>query len=271
MIDWSKPLTVEEMYGDWDYEAAVAALERSLNPRRGSSIFDTVESLGMGPGDKVLDIGGRDGTHGLMMAERFGCRVTSVDPAPASIADGQKKVAQHEYGDRVQVVLGAIEDIPAPENEFDLIFSRDMMGHVADQALGFAECARVLKPGGAMVVHAVHGTGLLEPDEAVWVAGATATHLHNIDSSGFEGRVVGAGFVIENLEMIGSEWYEANQEAGVSANYLLQISRMRRAEKDLVEELGEFAYRSMYGNALYGVYILIGKLETRLYVLRLPA
>lgn len=270
MINWSKPIAVEEMYGDWDYESAVAALDRSLDPRRSSSIFDTVESLSIGPGDKVLDIGGRDGTHGLMMAERFGCRVVSVDPSPANFADGQKNVADHEYGGQVEVVLGAIEDIPTRDDEFDLIFSRDMMGHVADQAHGFAECARVLKPGRAMVVHLVVGTELLEPEEAVRVSAATATHLANLDPVGVEERILGAGFAIEDLELIGSEWYEAAQEAGVSANYALQISRLRRAERELVEELGELAYRSVYGNALYGVYLLIGKLETRLYVLRLP-
>jgi cyclopropane fatty-acyl-phospholipid synthase-like methyltransferase len=84
------------MYGDWDYEAAVAALDRSLNLRTSRSIFDTVESLGIGAGDIVLDIGGRDGFHGLAMAERFGCRVMSVDPAPANIADGLRIVAEHE-------------------------------------------------------------------------------------------------------------------------------------------------------------------------------
>ena len=78
MVDsWPKPITVEEMYGDWDYEAAVELLEHSLNPRRAASIFDTVEAVGIGADDVVLDIGGRDGHHGLVMAERFGCRRTT--------------------------------------------------------------------------------------------------------------------------------------------------------------------------------------------------
>ncbi|MCP3997981.1 MAG: methyltransferase domain-containing protein [bacterium] len=269
-INWSKPITVEEMYGDWDYETAVAALERSLNPRRAASIFDTVASLGIGAGDRVLDIGGRDGHHGLQMAERFGCSVMSVDPAPANIADGLKKVAEHEYGDSVEIVQGAIEQIPAEDNQFDLVFSRDMMGHVADRAGGLAECARVLKPGGAMVVHEVVATDLLEPREAELVCAATATVPRNLDAGLFEEDLRGAGFTIEALDLVGSEWYEASQEAGVGANYAMQISRLRRAQDELLEELGDMAYRSMYGNALWGIFILIGKLETRLYTLRLP-
>ena len=34
--------TVEQMYGDWDYEAAVAALDRGLDPRPGTTLFDTL-------------------------------------------------------------------------------------------------------------------------------------------------------------------------------------------------------------------------------------
>ena len=55
--NWSKPVTVEEMYGDWDWEAAVAAVDRSLDPRPHSSIIDMFGALGPGPGDVVLDIG----------------------------------------------------------------------------------------------------------------------------------------------------------------------------------------------------------------------
>jgi len=36
-------MTVDEMYGDWDWEAAVAAVGRSLDPRPHTSIFDTLE------------------------------------------------------------------------------------------------------------------------------------------------------------------------------------------------------------------------------------
>lgn len=69
--NWQDPVTVEQMYGDWDWEAAVAAVGRSLDPRPNTSILDTLESLGLGPDDTVLDIGGRDARHGLVMAERF--------------------------------------------------------------------------------------------------------------------------------------------------------------------------------------------------------
>lgn len=263
-------LTVEEMYGDWDYEAAEALLERSLEPRRSLMIFDTVASLGTGSGDHTLDIGGRNGFHALIMAERFGCRVTVVDPAPANIADGEAAIVDHEYGHLVDMKLGVIENIPARDDAFDLVFSRDMMSHVPDLEAGFTECARVLRPGGAMVIHANFNTDLMEPQESELLHGTTASVAMNADPQFFESAFGQAGLTVAGLQVIGSEWYEANQEAGHSPNYALQVSKLRRGRDRYVEELGDVAYRSMLGNALWGTYLLIGKLEARLYVLRSP-
>ena len=89
-----------------------------------------------------------------------------------------------------------------------------------------------------------------------------------MSAAGFEEAVDRAGFEIDNLDVIGSEWYEASQEAGTAPNYAMQVSRLRRAKSEMLEELGEFAYRSMYSNALWGICMLTGKLETRLYILR---
>jgi SAM-dependent methyltransferase len=265
---WSKPVTVEEMYGEWDWEAAVAAVDRSLDPRPSSSIFDMLGALGPGPGDVVLDIGGRDARHGLEIAERFGCKVISVDPAAANIAEGKIAIAEHSRGHLVEAVHGFIEEIPADDGAFDFVFSRDMFAHVADADRALAECARVLAPTGRMLLHQVFATELLEPLEAEQVFGHTAAVPERFAVSGFEEAAVAAGFNIENVEVVGSEWYEASQEAGKAPNYLLQISRLRRNRAALLEEIGEVAYRVVYGNALWTINQMLGKLESRVYTLR---
>jgi cyclopropane fatty-acyl-phospholipid synthase-like methyltransferase len=261
-------VSVDDMYGDWDYEAAVEVLGRSLNPRSSSSLFDTVDSLGVGEGDLVLDIGGRDGRHSLVMAERFGCRAVSVDPVEANIAEGACLLAEHEFGHMVELRIGAIERIPAEDGVFDLVLSRDMLGHIEDLDGALAECARVLSPDGVMVIHEVFATSLLEPQEKQMLCADIATFPERMSVSGFESAVDASGFSIESLDMVGSEWAEASQEAGAAPNYMLQVSRLRRAKDRLIEELGEGPYRVMYGNALWSIYQMLGKLESRVYVLR---
>ena len=265
---WSKPVTVDEMYGDWDYEAAVEALDRSLSPRSSVSILDVVESLGVGPDDTVLDIGGREGQHALLMAERFGCRAVSVDPVLENNERGRELVAEHEYGHLVELRQGTIEQIPAEDGSFQLVFSRDMLGHIEDLELALRECRRVLVPGGHMVIFEVFGTPLLYPEELHQIAADTASVPERFSVDIFEANVAAAGFSVESVEVLGSENVEANQEAGTAPNYLLQVSRLRRAKESLIEELGEMVYRVMYGNALWSIYRVIGKLESRIYVLR---
>ena len=143
-----------------------------------------------------------------------------------------------------------------------------MLGHIDDLLLALTECVRVLAPNGAMVVHEVFATPSLGHDELMSLCAHVATYPERMAVAGFEAAVRSAGFRIEDVEIIGSEWAEASQEAGTAPNYLLQISRLRRAKDRLVEELGEVPYRAMYGNALWSIYQLIGKLESRVYVLR---
>jgi cyclopropane fatty-acyl-phospholipid synthase-like methyltransferase len=256
------------MYGDWDFEAAKEVLERSLDPRPSTSLFDTVGSLGIGEGDLVLDIGGRDGRHSLLMAERFGCRAVSVDPVAANLAEGERLLADHDHSHLVELRLGTIETIPAEDGAFDLVLSRDMLGHIEDLDTAFVECARVLSPEGVMVIHEVFGTSLLEPQEAEMLCADVATFVERLSVAGFEKAVADSGFRVESLDLIGSEWAEESQESGRAPNYLLQVARLRRAKDRLIDELGEVAYRVMYGNALWSIYQLLGKLESRVYVLR---
>jgi cyclopropane fatty-acyl-phospholipid synthase-like methyltransferase len=265
---WSGPVSVEEMYGDWDYPSAVKALERSLGPRSSASFIDTLASLGLGEDDAVLDIGGREGRHCLEIAERFGSRGVSVDPVVANIERGRELVAQHEYGHLVELRLGSIEEIPADDGVFGLVQSRDMLGHIEDLGVALAECGRVLTANGRMVVHEVFGTALLEPDEKRRLCEDTASYAERMSVGSFEADVAAAGFSIESLDLVGSEWSEAGQEAETATNYLLQVSRLRRSKDQLVAELGEVPYRAMYGNALWSIYQMIGKLESRVYVLR---
>jgi len=265
---WSDSLSVNQMYGDWDYEAAVAVLDRSLGPRSRTSLYDTVGSLGVGASDVVLDIGGRDARHSLAMAERLGCRVMAVDPVEANIERGARAVGEHEYGHLVEVRLGSIEQIPAEDAAFDLVFSRDMLSHVEHVEQAFAECARVLTATGFMVIHQVFATPLLEPREAQRIYADLAVVPERMSISGFEDAVEPAGFSIETVDVIGTEWAEASEEEGAAANYLLHAARLRRAKPELVDELGEVPYRAMYSNALWSIYQMIGKLEARVYVLR---
>ena len=269
--EWTRPLTVEQMYGDWDvdWDEATALTDRSLDPRPKSSVYDTLSTFGLGDGDVVLDVGGRDATDGLAIAERFGCRVIVVDPVQANLDDGLRAIASHDHGDLVEVHRGTINQIPVDDDTVDVVFSRDMLTHVPDLDGALMECRRVLTPSGSMLIHQVFGTPLLEPIEKERICADLATVPERLSLEVFEDSVRRAGFTIRAMDRIGSEWLESFLEREDGEKRLLRAARMQRNKDDIVAEVGVAPFRVMQANNLWTIYRMIGKLEERVYSLTL--
>jgi len=269
--EWTTPLTVEQMYGHWDvdWDEATALTDRSLDPRPKSSIYDTLSTLGLTKGDVVLDVGGRDATDGLAIAERFGCRVIVVDPVQANLDDALHAIASRDSGDLVEVRRGTINQIPIEDDTVDVVFSRDMLTHVADLDGALMECRRVLIPLGSMLIHQVFGTPLLEPAEKERICADLATVPDRLSLEVFEEAVRRAGFTIRAMDRVASEWLESLLEREDGEKRLLRAARMQRNKDGIVAEVGVAPFRVMQANNLWTIYRMIGKLEERVYSLTL--
>jgi ubiquinone/menaquinone biosynthesis C-methylase UbiE len=99
---------------------------------------------------RILDVG--CGT-GYLLRELAGrcsqaVELVGIDPAGGMIAAARAAADD----DRLQWVEGTAEELPFPEAFFDLVVSTTSFDHWADQQAGLAECARVLVPGGWLVL-----------------------------------------------------------------------------------------------------------------------
>ena len=74
--------------------------------------------------------------------------LAGIDAAPAMIEVARAAAAD----DRLRFVAGTAERLPWPAATFDLVVSTTSFDHWADQRAGLAECARVLEPGGCLVL-----------------------------------------------------------------------------------------------------------------------
>ncbi|TXS45088.1 class I SAM-dependent methyltransferase [Streptomyces sp. uw30] len=268
----AEAITLDEMYHPGGADAVNRALNRSYHPRSHGLVFEIVDDLDIGPADVVLDIGGRYAAHSLAMVEMFGCRAVCVDPVDSNNERARTAVAEHPAGSRVSIRRGVMEDIPGSDGEFDLIFSHDMFFHVVDADRALAEGHRVLKPGGHLLVYQLFATDLLEPGERARLYADVAVVPERMEPDDFERRASKAGFTIEMIDIVGSEFREASEEDGtnLTSRQLLYAARLLRESTALRAELGESEYRVELGNALWGVYQMIGKLEPRIYLLRKP-
>jgi ubiquinone/menaquinone biosynthesis C-methylase UbiE len=106
------------------------------------------------PGDTVLDVGCGTGTLALDVQPRVGNagRVCGIDPGPQQIARARAKAARRQAP--IEFQIGVIERLPFPDQTFDAVLSTLMMHHLPAslKRQGLAEIARVLKPGGHLII-----------------------------------------------------------------------------------------------------------------------
>jgi len=261
--------SIQELYGElWAEESALELeLERSLEPRGTEWLFDTFAALGPERGELVVDVGSRDAGHAIRLIREHGLRAIALDPVPLHAERARRAVAEAGLEDAVQIVEAGIEAMPLADDLADWIWCRDVLVHV-DQARGFAECARILRPGGRMLAYATLATELLEPREAERLFEAVAIVPESVDSDGLERRAAAAGLKLVSSTRLGGEWRERMIEDGTwdPGDDLLRLSRLRRREAELVERYGEKHVAARAAGKLWGVYQLLGKLCPAVYL-----
>jgi len=80
-------------------------------------------------------------------------KVTGVDLEPTP------KIEKFSLFSNVEFVKASLTDLPFPDNSFDLVVSSGVLHHTVDPSRCAAELARVLKPGGRLIigVYGKHG------------------------------------------------------------------------------------------------------------------
>jgi ubiquinone/menaquinone biosynthesis C-methylase UbiE len=105
-------------------------------------------------GEIVLDVGCGTGTLALEVSRRVGARgrVVGIDPGENQIARARGKATQRNLP--IEFQIGVIEHLDFPDQTFDVVLSTIMMHHLSDtlKRQGLTEIARVLKPGGRLVI-----------------------------------------------------------------------------------------------------------------------
>jgi ubiquinone/menaquinone biosynthesis C-methylase UbiE len=141
--------------GGWRYDL-MAWVHDTLSFRGGLRELQqkTVALAQVYPGEAVLDVGCGTGTLLLEVARQVGTtgRVAGVDPSSEQIARARAKAARR--GLSIEFQIGVIEQLPFPEQTFDVVFSTLMLHHLPAslKRQGLAEIARVLKLGGRLMI-----------------------------------------------------------------------------------------------------------------------
>jgi cyclopropane-fatty-acyl-phospholipid synthase len=126
--------------------------EESLADAQRRKLHFVADRLGLRGGERLLDIGCGWGSLVLFMAAEYGCRTVGISPAPRQHDHIAAKAAERGLTDRVQTVLGHVEQLSVPPGSFDAVTMLGSIVHMPDLDGVFATCRDALRRGGRLYV-----------------------------------------------------------------------------------------------------------------------
>ena len=132
--------------------AAIGRLERMYSsPAIVEQRARTRAALAIRPGERGLDIGCGPGFLLCEMAGEAGSLV-GID-ASADMVEAAKRRAEHDgFSKKIEVLTGNATKLDLPSSSFDFATAVQVYLYVKEVERALAEAARVLKPGGRLVV-----------------------------------------------------------------------------------------------------------------------
>jgi len=116
-------------------------------------VADFLAAHGPGRGGEVLDVGTGPARVpvALCRADR-NLRVLGVDLAGPMLELARRNVHEAELTDRIRFARGDAKGLPFPDGRFEAVVSNTIVHHIADPGPALAEMARLVAPGGTLMI-----------------------------------------------------------------------------------------------------------------------
>lgn len=111
-----------------------------------------IAGLGVGPGDKVLDLGCGMGVPALRIARATGAQVLGVSVVPSHIEQATRQAAREGLAEQVRFEVADAHRLDCAEASFDAVVAIESLGHM-NRAVVLPLLREALKPGGRIVAH----------------------------------------------------------------------------------------------------------------------
>jgi ubiquinone/menaquinone biosynthesis C-methylase UbiE len=127
----------------------------------------------------VLELGSGPGEVALEVARRLpGAKIVGVDLAEAMIETSSARAVSAGLGDRVRFVLGDAAALPFDDWTFDVAASTLSLHHWVEPGSVFSEIARVLRPGGIVLIYDLRPFAYSRDELKVFLAGSPFEAMH---------------------------------------------------------------------------------------------
>lgn len=130
-----------------------AGLVPSIFQQRHAIALQWTEALALAPGDRVLDVGCGAGLAAVSLAQR-GLVVDAVDSVEGMVQRTRQAAAEAGVAHLVKTAVADVHHLTAPDATFRLVLAMGVLPWVHAPRQALAEMARVVQPGGYVLVSA---------------------------------------------------------------------------------------------------------------------
>ncbi len=181
----------------------------------------------------VLDVCSGMGGPARYLAHHIGCRVTGLDLTRSRYESAIRLTRLVKLGHLVDFRLGDALRMPFEDASFDVVIGQEAWCHVPDKPRLIAECARVVKPGGAIAFTDILRREPLQATELQRMQqGMPFPTLETLD--GYSGLLAQNGCTVTHRDDLSGHW----------AQILVQrLAMYRSLEADTVRKFGVEHFR----------------------------
>lgn len=165
--------------------------------------------------ETLADVACGNGSIGLWLARQAGAQLIGVDFAPAALRLARNKAPSLGLTDRCRFIHGSFGNTTLADQSVEAVLSIDAIWLAPDQPQALAEIARILRPGGRLVLTS-------------WEQHIPVAIIKQLVPD-YRPLLASAGFAVESYE------YLDHSEALMKTIY----ERIREAADVLVQEMGE--------------------------------
>lgn len=203
----------------------------------------------------ILDIGAGYGGAARHLAGTSGCKVICVNISETQNRLNRELNKKAGLEDRIEVLYGDFEAIPADDDSIDVVWSQDAILHSGNRPRVLDEVKRVLKPGGQFIF-----TDPMQSDdcpEGVLQPILDRIHLETLGSFGFYDRELRArGFekldVREMTHQLRRHYWRVGEELKTNYDRLTEGSSTTYLD-NMIKGLGHWVDGADKGYLAWGV------------------
>lgn len=212
-----------------------------------------IHHLRIQPGEQLLDVGCGTGEPALRLIRTTGAKVTGITISQVQVDSANQRAREQGLSDSAHFELVDAMMLPYEDESFDAAWALETLFHMPDRGQVLREIARVLRPGGRLVIAEAIETGTITDEQrAILWNGVQANSYITFDA--YVQAVKAAGFSVDKevdithhtnntLNWTMKRLEEPDRQAQLCTYYDEEfITMVRQAWKDVVDE-----YRATMG------------------------